>query len=633
MVIALFSRWEIGILLLILFVAVVLFFIFNYESFVRNINTMANRLSLSIREAQDDSMLRSPIGILLYDDLNNFRVKWVNPTMQHIFGSKELLGKPLMSIDEEFKKLLSLDSDKQWHTLPFKDRYYRVQHQSETQALYLIDITEEVNIKEARKYDRVVFGYLFLDDYNEIIDSMDDQQAINFNSTIINDINQWTDSFGIYLKRIDEEKFILLFNMKVLDKLEENKFKYFDQLRERNFERNTPLSISLGIAYPDEPIYQIEDLANQAQLNLDLALGRGGDQIVVRSKNDRARFYGGKTNPTERRSNIRSRLVFQAFRTIAEQADTILIAGHKVPDMDSIGSALGIYKVLRQFKKNARIIINENELNHDIQQLLAMDQANIYWEKVFVSLDEVKNTLTENSLIVMVDHHRPSLSEAETLIANHDVAIIDHHRRGEEFPEQSVLTYIEPYASSTSELVTEFFMNLRNTTEALNRLEATALLAGIIVDTNNFASRTGSRTFDAASYLKSRGADTTHIQRFLKEDKDSLINRIRLIELTEITEDGHAIVAGPENQIIDNITASQTADALLNIADVEASYVIYRRNDETIGVSARSLGEVNVQTIMERLGGGGHLSNAATQIKDVSIKDVYKQLIEQLSNE
>lgn len=362
-------------------------------------------------------------------------------------------------------------------------------------------------------------------------------------------------------------------------------------------------------------------------------MGRGGDQIVVRSKNDRARFYGGKTNPTERRSNIRSRLVFQAFRTIAEQADTILIAGHKVPDMDSIGSALGIYKVLRQFKKNARIIINENELNHDIQQLLAMDQANIYWEKVFVSLDEVKNTLTENSLIVMVDHHRPSLSEAETLIANHDVAIIDHHRRGEEFPEQSVLTYIEPYASSTSELVTEFFMNLRNTTEALNRLEATALLAGIIVDTNNFASRTGSRTFDAASYLKSRGADTTHIQRFLKEDKDSLINRIRLIELTEITEDGHAIVAGPENQIIDNITASQTADALLNIADVEASYVIYRRNDETIGVSARSLGEVNVQTIMERLGGGGHLSNAATQIKDVSIKDVYKQLIEQLSNE
>lgn len=634
MLAAFILRWEVGVMLLVLLIAVIVFFVFNYENFIRNLSTMANRLSQNVRVAQEDAMYRSPIGILLYGDDDNKRIKWVNPVMQHIFGAQDLLGEPLMAINQDFKILLELDSDRQWHTISFMSRYYRVQHQVDVNALYLLDVTEEVTIREQKQFDKVVFGYLFLDDYNEIIETLDDQQVTNFDSILLNDINDWAESYGIFTKRINEEKFILLLNQNVLNRLEKDKFKFFDDMRERNSLRNMPVSISIGMAYPDTESYRIDDLSDQAQLNLDLALGRGGDQIVVRSKTGKARFYGGKTNPTEKRTNIKSRLVFQALRTSIQQAEKILITGHKTPDMDSMGSAIGIYKIVKEFNIPVHIIINEEEFNPDIRQLLSQDQARYLWNAgVFVNISQANEFVTDKTLIIMVDHHKPSMSEAEGLIEGRDVVIIDHHRRGEEFPEQTVLTYIEPYASSTAELITEFFMNIRNTTEALNKFEATALLAGVLVDTNNFASRTGSRTFDVASYLKSRGADRLQIQRLLKEDLDNLIERNQLLENTKFVKEGYAVIVAPNDKVIDNVTASQTADTLLDVKGVEASFVIYRRSENLIGISARSLGTINVQTIMEKLGGGGHLSNAATQISEVSTEDVFIQLETQLQDE
>lgn len=634
MLAAFILRWEVGVMLLVLLIAVIVFFVFNYENFIRNLSTMANRLSQNVRVAQEDAMYRSPIGILLYGDDDNKRIKWVNPVMQHIFGAQDLLGEPLMAINQDFKILLELDSDRQWHTVSFMSRYYRVQHQVDVNALYLLDVTEEVTIREQKQFDKVVFGYLFLDDYNEIIETLDDQQVTNFDSILLNDINDWAESYGIFTKRINEEKFILLLNQNVLNRLEKDKFKFFDDMRERNSLRNMPVSISIGMAYPDTESYRIDDLSDQAQLNLDLALGRGGDQIVVRSKTGKARFYGGKTNPTEKRTNIKSRLVFQALRTSIQQAEKILITGHKTPDMDSMGSAIGIYKIVKEFNIPAHIIINEEEFNPDIRQLLSQDQARYLWNAgVFVNISQANEFVTDKTLIIMVDHHKPSMSEAEGLIEGRDVVIIDHHRRGEEFPEQTVLTYIEPYASSTAELITEFFMNIRNTTEALNRFEATALLAGVLVDTNNFASRTGSRTFDVASYLKSRGADRLQIQRLLKEDLDNLIERNQLLENTKFVKEGYAVIVAPNDKVIDNVTAAQTADTLLDVKGVEASFVIYRRSENLVGISARSLGTINVQTIMEKLGGGGHLSNAATQISEASTEDVFIQLETQLQEE
>lgn len=632
-IVSLWGQWQIAILLLLFLVILVLFFKKNYNKMIANINSMASDLSDSVKIVQEDAMNRTPIGILLYDEANQ-RVRWVNPAFQHIFGNQNLIGQPMLQIDPNFEKLLLLDDERQWQLMQFRDRTFKVLHQKSQASLYLMDVSEEMAIREQRKQDKLVFGYIFLDDYNEIVESMDDQQGTSFDSMIVSEVSDWANQYGIFTKRIDSEKFIILFNQLILDKLEESRFKHFEDLAERNQLRNTPLSISLGIAYPEADNYNIDQLADQAQLNLDLALGRGGDQVVVRSENGRARFYGGKTNPSEKRTNIRSRLVFQALKTSIQQANYVLITGHKRPDMDSISSAIGIYKICRQFKKRANIIVNTQEFNRDIKELLSMKEAGIYWDRnILIDIDQAKELADEGTLIIMVDHHRPSLSDGEILLDDHDVVIIDHHRRGEEFPENAVLTYIEPYASSASELITEFFMNMRNTTESLNKFEATALLAGVVVDTNNFSQRTGSRTFDVASYLKSRGADSVQIQRFMKEDMDTVIRRNHLFQNAKFVEPYYAVVIGPEEEVIDNITAAQTADALLDVNNVEASFVIYRRSNHEVGISARSLGTINVQTIMERLDGGGHLSNAATQLSNVSVQEAYQALTEQLNIE
>lgn len=626
--IAIVLKWQIGMLLLLLLAAIVIFGLFNFNNFFKDFSMVANRLSNLAKIAEEDSLYKSPIAVIIYD--TNQRINWINPALHQVFDAKDILGKSIMSLDEEFVEALKLDSSQEWVTIRLEKSFYKLMHQPNRRAIYLLDTTEENKIREDKQFDQVVFGYLFLDDYDELIHSMDDNQAAKFDSELLNDLNNWTNQHHIYLKRLDEEKFLLLFNKLILDELENEKFKTFEAIREKNHLKNIPISISLGIAYSQIERYQLNDLAEQAQLNLDLALGRGGDQIVVRSQDGKARFYGGKTNPTEKRTNIRSKLVFQALVNSIEQAEKVIISGHKYPDMDSIGSAIGLYRIVKHLGKECRIIVNEEEFNHDIVQLLEMPQIKNEKHLMFVNEQTALEIRTDNTLIVLVDHHKPSLSEAEALIDGHDTVIIDHHRRSEEFPKQTVLTYIEPYASSTSELVTEFFMYTGSNLEALNKFEATAMLAGIIVDTNNFSLRTGSRTFDAASYLKSRGADTAQINRMLKEDLETVKRRNHLIEKSVYLSEGYVVSCGEEEIVYDTITAAQSADEMLGLKDVEASFVIYKRSDEKVGISARSLGTINVQIIMEKLGGGGHLSNAAVQLKDKTIEEAYELLLSKL---
>lgn len=630
-VIAMINDWKIGLLLVIFFLAGMLFLMINIDGVLQNINTIANNLSKEIKEAHEESFNKSPMSMLFYDE--NHRIKWLNPLMQQIIGHKDVLGEKIELVDTNLQNFLAVEDDKQWHIVPYHQSYYKVLHQIDNGRLYLIDVTYETKIKEQRKNDRVVFGYLLLDDYNEVIEAMDDRQEATFDAALLSEINRWTSNYKIYIKRIDDEKFILLMNQSTLDELEANKFKFFDELRQKNYAQNILISISMGIAYPQDELedYRLDDLSRQAQLNLDLALGRGGDQIVVKSENDRARFYGGKTQQNQKRSNIRSRLIFQALQTQIEQADNVLIAGHKIPDLDSIGAAIGLNKIVRQYNRPSKILLNESLINSDIKELL-IGFGQFGNHELFISPEAAEHIISDKTLIIMVDHHRPSISEGENLLDKGEIVIIDHHRRGEDFPNNVVLSYIEPNASSTSELITEFFMNMRYNKEGLSNFESTALLSGIIIDTNNFSLRTGSKTFDAASFLKSRGASNSQIQRLLKEDINDMKKRNRLVE-SVIIQNGYAITQTQDKEVLDNIIASQTADILLSIKGVEASFVIYRRDEETVGISARSLGKVNVQVIMERLNGGGHLSNAATQLKDVTVDQAYQELLEEIKKD
>ncbi|WP_455565346.1 DHH family phosphoesterase [Marinococcus halophilus] len=359
---------------------------------------------------------------------------------------------------------------------------------------------------------------------------------------------------------------------------------------------------------------------------MDLALGRGGDQVAIKDANGKVRFYGGKSNAVEKRTRVRARVISHALRDFVLESDQVIVMGHKNPDMDAIGAAIGVLKIAEVNNTDAYVVVDPDEINPDVKKLMEEIENHEYLWSQFITPSEAMDEVTKHTLLVVVDTHKPSMVIEPRLIDRvNRTIVLDHHRRGEEFIEDPVLVYMEPYASSTAELVTEL-LEYQPKKLSMDVLEATAMLAGIIVDTKSFAIRTGSRTFDAASFLKMHGADTTMVQMLLKEDLDQYVERSHLIERAEVYRDGMAVAAAAEDEMYGQILIAQAADTLLTMNDIKGSFVISKRQDDKISISARSLGEVNVQLIMEALGGGGHLTNAATQLTDVTIDEAEKRL-------
>ncbi len=328
----------------------------------------------------------------------------------------------------------------------------------------------------------------------------------------------------------------------------------------------------------------------------------------------------------EKRTRVRARVISHALRDFVRESERVIIMGHKNPDMDAIGAAIGVLKIADGNDKEGYIVLDPGEVNPDVQRLMEEVEKHDHLWSHFITPQEALEEITERTLLVIVDTHKPSMVIEPRLIERVErTVVLDHHRRGEEFIIDPVLVYMEPYASSTAELVTEL-LEYQPREFKLDRLEATALLAGIIVDTKSFAVRTGARTFDAASYLRSNGADTTLVQKLLKEDLEQYVLRSKLIESAEAYRDGYAIAMANEKQAFSQLIIAQAADTLLSMKGVVASFVISKRKDGLISISARSLGDVNVQLVMEELNGGGHLSNAATQLEGVSLKEAKEML-------
>jgi c-di-AMP phosphodiesterase-like protein len=375
-------------------------------------------------------------------------------------------------------------------------------------------------------------------------------------------------------------------------------------------------------------VSSLPELGSLAQSSLDLALGRGGDQVAIKQTNGKVKFFGGKTNPVEKRTRVRARVISHALKELISESDKVIIMGHKSPDMDAIGAAIGIQKVARLNQREGYVVVNFNELDTGVRRMMKEIEKNEELFSKFITPEQAMEIATDDTLLVVVDTHKPSMVIEEKLLHKIEhVVVIDHHRRAEEFIHNPLLVYMEPYASSTAELVTEL-LEYQPKNGRIEMLEATALLAGIIVDTKSFSLRTGSRTFDAASYLRGQGADTVLVQKFLKEDVDTYIKRAKLIETVQFYREGIAIAKGQPDQIFDQVLIAQTADTLLTMDGVVASFVISNRSENMIGVSARSLGDINVQVIMENLEGGGHLTNAATQLHDATLDEVEARLKE-----
>lgn len=612
----------IGIALIVIFIVVVVLLYNTAKEITVETNKYIADLSYRIKRGEQEALIKMPIGILLFNE--DYELQWMNPYLQTHLGYQEVLGKKINEVDQELADLIQESHSSGLKTAHWDDKVFQIIVQQDIRVVYLMDITEYAQIKEKYEDEKIVIGNIFVDNHDEIIQGMNDRSISNLNNFVTTHLSQWAKKHHVYLKRISEDRFIVMMHQMSLLSIEEDKFSIIDRIRERTSKQNFPVTLSMGLAYGDE---DLSELAKLAQSNLDLALGRGGDQVVVKSKNGEPRYYGGKTNPMEKRTRVRSRMISQALQELMKQSDQIFIMGHSYPDMDVIGSSLGVRRIAEMNNKEAWIIIDPEGFSKDIAQLVEEIEKDNSISRYIITPETAEEMITSNTLLVMVDHHRPSLSIAPDLVKKtNNIVVIDHHRRSEEFPEKPVLVYIEPYASSTAELVTELFEYQSNEADPINKIEATAMLGGIIVDTKSFSLRTGSRTFDAASYLRSCGADAVLIQRLLKEDTDTYLLRSHLIESIDFISDKMAVAIGEEDRVYDTVVAAQTADTMLSMTNVDAAFVITKRSDGRVGISARSLGEINVQVIMEELGGGGHLSNAATQIDNCTVAEAKEKL-------
>ena len=621
------NAW-LGIIVLLLILLTIGLSFITLKQVMQDTTHYISDLSYKIKRSEQEALLKMPIGILMLNDLAE--VVWVNPTMQKLFGQEEILGKKLTEADEELAKVINDNmSNKDSVEIKWQDKRFNMLVQSDINVVYLLDITHYAEIQKQYDDSRLVIGQIFIDNYDEVTQSMNDTNISNLSNYITNELSSWASQMGMFLKMIDEDHYFVLAYTKSLTQMEKEKFKLLDRIRERTSKQNFPVTLSIGLAYGGTDLAKLSRLS---QSNLDLALGRGGDQVVVRGVDDsQARFYGGKTNPMEKRTRVRARMISQALQELMSQSDDIFVMGHARPDMDSIGACLGIRRIAKMNGKQCWLVLDTDNLHSDIQRLLNEIDNYPDIKESIISPEEALQKATKKSLLLMLDLSKPSISMSPELYdqLKNRVIIIDHHRRGEEFPENPMLVYIEPYASSTCELITEMFeYQSRYSDDPINKLEATAMLTGIIIDTKSFSLRTGTRTFDAASYLRSVGADSQMSQHFMKENVQSFLQRNHLIDRVEFVGNGNAVVVGENDRAYDPVTAAQAADSLLTVSGVQASYVVTHRSEDIIGISARSNGETNVQIIMEKMGGGGHLSNAATQIEDRDILDVRKQLLD-----
>lgn len=625
-IVLLFERWLIGFIFLLLFFILFLYDVKEEKKIRKKRVEDLLHLSIQVEKAGKQVFLHMPVGIILYNDAHE--IEWINPYIRRFFSDEEDWRKRSLSIlDEDLIDVI--ESDEHETQIELEHFQFRTKINRELQALFLFNETEAIQLEQKYNDEKLVLATIYLDNYEEISRNMDDNLKSSYNSLITSTLNKWAGDYQFYIKRTSQDRFFAVLTEKTLASLESSKFEILDEVRQLRIDKaqRNPITLSIGVGTGNLPPTELAQLAESA---LDLALGRGGDQVAIREETGKVRFYGGQTNPMEKRTRVRARVISHALSELVRESDNVIIMGHKRPDMDALGAALGVFNIARSNDVEGYIIFDQEDVTTGIAKLIEKIKEEEDLWKYFIRPDEAEAIYTSRSLIVVVDTNRPSLVSHEALLHRaQQVVVIDHHRRGEEFIDNPTLVYIEPYASSTSELVTEL-IEYQPKKKKLSTLEATALLAGIIVDTKSFALRTGSRTFDAASYLRMKGADSVLIQQFLKEDLETVVKRNRLLERVDMYTDDIAIIQADE-EFYDQVTIAQTADKLLMIDRVKASFVVALLTENVVGISARSLGEINVQLIMEQLGGGGHLTNAATQIYDVTLDEAVEMLEEKIT--
>lgn len=587
------------------------------EQMERYVSKLTNR----IKDSSERGINKFPIGIVVIDEDKN--IEWANNFIYKNIKVEEIKGLNILELVPELEGLFSLETpvDNQFEIF---GKHYKVNYQKDSGYIYFFDITESKVVMQRFRDTRPIILNLSLDNYEDVSNSLDDEVASRLDATIVITLTDWAKKNSIYLKRIDEDRFIGLLNVKDLKKIEKEKFQILDTIRNLKEDFDAPITLSIGVGMGTDFLPELGELAKSS---LDLALGRGGDQVAMKDVDGTIRFYGGKTNPQEKRTRIKARVVSNALADIVNDSDKIIVMGHKRPDFDAVGACVGIYTFAKFLGKECYIILNDSDRDETIRKVMfEIDSQDEQLSKVFVDSDEAWELMTPQTTLIVVDTSDASrVIDAAILSKANKKVIIDHHRRGEDIITNPLLTYIEPYASSASELIAEL-IEYQTKIEKISPIAATVMLGGIVVDTQNFSIRTGSRTFDAAAYLRSNGADPTKVKTILKEPFENFMNRVEIIN-NSIQKTPEIIMAkAPEDKYYTNVMLAQSADLLLTLKGIECSFAIGYLEEGKVGISARSLGKVNVQLIMEELGGGGHLANAATQIEGINLDEALERL-------
>ncbi len=483
---------------------------------------------------------------------------------------------------------------------------------------YWVDTTEADILQEVYTATRPVIALLMIDNYDEMLKGCPDTARSAVRAQIDEKISAWAADRGLLLK-IDRDRYLFLFEEQYYQQLVDEKFPVLDAIRDIKAGENAHPTLSIGMGKDAD---SLTDLYKNANLSVEMALSRGGDQAVVRNRVD-FEFYGGRTKTTEKRTKVKSRVMANALRELMADASEIYIMGHTYADMDALGAAAGVYCAARKRGKRAWIVMDQEK--NAAEALLKKLKALPEYAGAFLGGNEAFLRMQPGALLVVVDTNRPNMVESTSLLEScNRVAVIDHHRRAASYIENAAFSFHEPYASSAAELVTELLQYLVEPSDLL-REEAEALMAGLVLDTKHFSQRTGGRTFEAAAFLRRAGADTTEVQRLFQNDLSAMISRYDIIRRAELYRPDIAVAVVPEDGV-DRVTAAQASDELLTLKGVQASFVLYT-SGTAVQMSARSLGDINVQVIVEPLGGGGNSTTAGGRVENGDIDDVHQQLL------
>lgn len=583
--------------------------------------------------------LAVPYAIFLDDG----KVVWMNNQFENILGCKPTTEMHIGKLIPELNKSIFPKDEKDIVEMEvyYKEKEYRaelrlvsVEGFSETESLlempkekeylvaaYLQDVTELNKAINENEQQRLIAGLIYIDNYDEVINSVEEVRQSLLVALIDRKINQYIAKVDGIVKKVETDKYFIVIKKHFFQELENDKFSLLEDVKSVTIGNGIPATLSIGLGLSSESYAQSY---NYGRVAIDLALARGGDQAVIKDCHG-ITYYGGKREQTSKNTRVKARVKAEALREFLTVKDHIFVMGHKLTDVDSFGAAIGIYRAAAALEKNAHIVINE--VSASLRPLYEKYENNSFYPKdLFLTSEEAIAMADGDTMVVVVDTNRPQMTECEELLnISKTIVVLDHHRQSSDNIENALLSYIEPYASSACEMVAEILQYIVDDIKIPN-LEASSLYAGIMIDTNNYMNRTGVRTFEAAAFLRRCGADITLVRKLFRDDMAAYQAKAEIISSVEVYQEKFAMAVGRGLQVESpTIIGAQAANELLDISQIKASFVVTEYNNKTY-ISARSIDEVNVQIIMERLGGGGHMNASGAQFTDTDVDEAIEKL-------